>query len=66
VGTKPWRAEAAEAALLGQSPTIETFTAASAAAVEGAAPLAQNAFKVDLARRTLERALTTITAGGAQ
>jgi xanthine dehydrogenase YagS FAD-binding subunit len=66
VGTKPWRAEAAEAALLGQPPTIETFTAASAAAVEGAAPLAQNAFKVDLARRTLERALTTITAGGAQ
>lgn len=62
VATKPWRVPEAERLLIGQSPSAATFAAASAAAVDGAAPLAQNAFKVLLARRTLERALTTVTA----
>jgi xanthine dehydrogenase YagS FAD-binding subunit len=62
VATKPWRVPEAERLLLGQSPSAETFAAASAAAVAGAAPLAQNAYKVELARRTLERALATVTA----
>lgn len=71
IATKPWRVPEAERLLIGKSPSAETFAAASATAVAAAAPLAQNAFKVPLARRTLERALATVTgiaptAGGAQ
>src|SRR5438067_1206887 len=57
VAHKPWRAEAAERALGGQSLNGETIAAASDAAVAGAAPLRDNAFKVDLAQRTVARAL---------
>jgi xanthine dehydrogenase YagS FAD-binding subunit len=64
IGTKPWRAPEAEAALLGQKPSIEVFRKAAEAALAGARPQAGNAFKVDLARRTLVRALTE-TVGGA-
>lgn len=62
VGTTPWRAPEAEAALLGQPPASAQFTRAAALAVAGAAPLTQNAFKVTLAQRTLVRALETVTA----
>lgn len=61
VATRPWRTPEAEQLLIGQAPSAAAFRAAAAAAVVGAAPLDQNAFKVDLARRTLERALTTVT-----
>ena len=62
VGTKPWRATAAERALIGKPPTKATFTAASAAALAGATPRKDNAFKIPLARRTLERALLEVSA----
>lgn len=62
VGTKPWRSVAAERALIGKTATLATFQAASAAALSGARPSSDNAFKVTLARRTLERALTEILA----
>jgi xanthine dehydrogenase YagS FAD-binding subunit len=57
VAHKPWRAEPAERALIGRPLNTETIAAASDAAVAGAAPLRDNAFKVDLARRTVARAL---------
>ncbi len=63
VATRPWRVPAAEALLIGQPPSPERFAAASVAAVAGADPLPHNAFKVELARRTLERALATVTGG---
>jgi xanthine dehydrogenase YagS FAD-binding subunit len=61
VGTRPWRAPEAERVLVGQHPSPEVFATASESAVAGATPLLQNAFKVTLARRTLERALATVT-----
>jgi xanthine dehydrogenase YagS FAD-binding subunit len=57
VATKPWRARDAEQALIGRPPTVETFQRAAALAMQGAAPHGDNAFKVELARRTLVRAL---------
>jgi xanthine dehydrogenase YagS FAD-binding subunit len=62
VGTKPWRSVAAERALIGKTATLATFQAASAAALADARPTKDNAFKVTLARRTLERALTEVLA----
>ena len=63
VGTKPWRAREAEAALAGAPADNARFQTAAARALEGARPLAQNAFKVELAQRTLVRALTTVSEG---
>lgn len=62
VGTVPWRARAAEKLLVGQAPTEASFRAAAAAAVREAAPREHNKFKVDLAQRTLVRALTDVAA----
>jgi CO/xanthine dehydrogenase FAD-binding subunit len=59
VGTLPWRALAAERVLRGAPATTRTFLAAAEAALEGAEPRAGNAFKVELARRTVVRALQT-------
>jgi len=61
IGTIPWRGTAAEALLAGAPVDIETFRAAAEAAVAGAAPRAHNAFKIELAKRTLIRALSTVT-----
>jgi xanthine dehydrogenase YagS FAD-binding subunit len=63
VGTKPWRARDAEAVLAGAPPDRARFQAAAARALDGARPLAQNAFKIELAQRTLVRALTTVSVG---
>ncbi len=57
VATKPWRATEAEAELVGKPPTSMSFDAAGAAAVRGAVPRTHNAFKVELAKRTVARAL---------
>lgn len=62
VGTKPWRAMAAEKILVGAAPTEATFRAAAAAAVREAQPREDNRFKVELAQNTLVRALTDLTA----
>ncbi|MFN8590345.1 MAG: FAD binding domain-containing protein [Thermomicrobiales bacterium] len=61
VATVPWRARDAELELVGQVPSVALFATASAAALAGAEPLTQNAFKIPLARRTIERALATVT-----
>jgi xanthine dehydrogenase YagS FAD-binding subunit len=57
VGTKPWNLPTVRAALIGKPLNRETFAAAARFAVEGAAPLALNGYKVDLVQRTIVRAL---------
>lgn len=58
VAAKPWRCGAAEAALAGATPASTTFRTAAHLALAGAAPLAGNAFKVDLGKHAVVRALT--------
>ena len=60
IATKPWRSMAAERALTGKAPSTATFRAAANAALAGATPRKDNAFKVELAKRTLVRALTEV------
>lgn len=60
VATKPWRAFEAEKALVGQMPTEATFVAAARAALQDAKPRKYNKFKIELAQRTIVRALTTV------
>jgi len=53
----PWRAHAAEAALVGEAAGAEVFERAAQAALEGARPLAGNGYKLPLARALVRRAL---------
>jgi xanthine dehydrogenase YagS FAD-binding subunit len=62
VGTKPWRLREVEAALTGRSADAATLKAAAEQAGAGAQPASMNAFKLVLLRRTVLRALQTITA----
>jgi xanthine dehydrogenase YagS FAD-binding subunit len=57
VAALPWRARAAEAALQGARLDDAALDAAADKAFAGARPLAHNAFKVELGKRTLVRAL---------
>jgi len=57
VATKPWRARDAEAWLVGRTTSKANFRHAAALALEGATPQGDNAFKIELARRTIVRAL---------
>lgn len=63
VAAKPWRAEAAEAALTGAAPDAAAFREAAAIALADARPSGDNAFKIALARRIAVRALTLAAAG---
>ena len=63
VASKPWRAREAEDVLRGEKPGVETFRAAAVAALAGARPSGDNAFKIDLARRVIVRALMLAAAG---
>jgi xanthine dehydrogenase YagS FAD-binding subunit len=65
IATKPWRARFAEAALVGQRASRELFRAAAEAEMKSAVPHTQNAFKIELAKRTLVRALTDLAGGAA-
>ena len=60
VAPLPWRLRESEAALVGRPPTPETFAAATDLAVEGAAPLTRNGFKVQLLHGAVARALQTV------
>jgi xanthine dehydrogenase YagS FAD-binding subunit len=64
VAPKPWRARRAEELLRGQPATEATFLEAADAELVDARPLAGNAFKVELARRTLAAVLGQLTKGG--
>ncbi len=57
VAHKPWRSREAEAALTGKPASEESFRLAAEAALEGAKPLAHNAYKVELGKRAIVRAL---------
>jgi len=57
VAAKPWRAHAAEAALRGQLATPQSFREAAEAELSAAVPLQHNAFKIELAARTIAAVL---------
>lgn len=57
VSHKPWRATEAENFLIGKEATEASFRAAADEEMKLAKPLEHNAFKVDLGRRTVVRAL---------
>ncbi len=60
VAPVPWRAAAAEKALAGRGLTTANIDKAAQAAVDGATPLSGNAYKVQLARVAVKRALAEI------
>jgi xanthine dehydrogenase YagS FAD-binding subunit len=57
VAMKPWRARKAEAALRGKRPVPETVLAAADAELADAHGYKDNAFKVELTRRCIKRAV---------
>ena len=61
VGTKPWRSLEAEKVLHGKTVDDRLFLQAAEAALHGARPQSQNAFKIPLARRCITHALTLAT-----
>jgi xanthine dehydrogenase YagS FAD-binding subunit len=63
VALKPWRARAAEAELAGVRPSQAAFRRAAEAALADATPSGNNAFKIELARRIIVRALALAAAG---
>ncbi len=63
VAAKPWRARPAEAMLTGARPDRTAFRRAAEAALADATPSGDNAFKIELARRIVTRALTLAAAG---
>lgn len=62
VATKPWRSREAEDVLVGAGITEAVFRSAAHEALRDARPREHNAYKVELARRTLVRALRAVTA----
>ena len=65
VAPVPWRAPLAEQALAGHAVTEELATKAGDAAVHGAKPLSGNAYKVQLARIAVKRAVLAAAQQGA-
>ena len=57
VAARPWRSPDAEAVLVGNVADVTTFGRAAEVAMNGASPLSQNQFKVDLAKHSIVRAL---------
>jgi xanthine dehydrogenase YagS FAD-binding subunit len=66
VAHKPWRDKAAEAVLNGQSPSDENFARVANLLLDQAKGYEHNAFKIDLARRAIVRALTQAARGTPQ
>ncbi len=63
VAPKPWHSVAAEKALIGAPATVDTFRQAAELALAGARPQRYNAFKVELAKTSIVRALTLAAQG---
>jgi xanthine dehydrogenase YagS FAD-binding subunit len=59
VAPVPWRSQAAESALTGKPLNEQTAAAAAEAALRGAIPLSQNAYKIQVAKTAVERAILT-------
>jgi xanthine dehydrogenase YagS FAD-binding subunit len=64
VAHKPWRAVTAEHVLVGATANIETFKAAAAAELKPARGYKHNAFKIELAGRTIVSVLQSLLAAG--
>jgi xanthine dehydrogenase YagS FAD-binding subunit len=64
VAHKPWRVPEAEAALVGRGAEAGAYAEAAEVLLRGAEPHRDNAFKVELARRSVVRALTVTAARG--
>jgi xanthine dehydrogenase YagS FAD-binding subunit len=62
VATKPWRAREAEKVLTGAKANDDTFAKAADAELAAAKPQKFNAFKIELCKRTMVRALQTVSA----
>jgi xanthine dehydrogenase YagS FAD-binding subunit len=60
VAPMPWRFGASEEALVSKALSADVIAAAADLAIEGARPLSQNRFKLDLLRNMVVRALNTI------
>jgi xanthine dehydrogenase YagS FAD-binding subunit len=60
VGTVPWRLPAVEQALVGKPANPDLWRNAASHAADGAKPLSENGFKVELVKRTVERQLATV------
>lgn len=60
IATKPWRSAEAEKALIGETPNEILFRGIAEVALKDAAPRQHNAFKIELAKRTLVRALNHV------
>jgi len=63
VAHKPWRSLEAEKSLSGATPGPEAFKKAADLAVAGAKPYEHNAFKIELAKQSIVRALTLAAQG---
>lgn len=66
VAHKPWRNPEAETALKGQPANADTFARAADIVLRDAKGFGHNTFKIDLARRTIVRALTQAANGTPQ
>jgi xanthine dehydrogenase YagS FAD-binding subunit len=66
VAHKPWRDQAAEAVLCGQAASADNFNRAADLLLRDAKGFAHNAFKIELARRAIVRALTQAARGTPQ
>jgi xanthine dehydrogenase YagS FAD-binding subunit len=60
VAHKPWRAQKAEQQLAGKTADETTFRAAAEAELAAAKGYTHNSFKIELAKRSIVRALTTV------
>jgi xanthine dehydrogenase YagS FAD-binding subunit len=65
VAPVPWRSSEAERSLVGKSITEDSAKAAADAALESATPLSHNAYKVQLAKVAVKRAILKAASGGA-
>jgi len=66
VAHKPWRVPEAEAMLSGKAPSGDLFGKVADRILDGAKGYEDNAFKIDLARRTIVRALSQAAEGKPQ
>jgi xanthine dehydrogenase YagS FAD-binding subunit len=63
VAMKPWRAREAEQTLIGAKGSASLFRRAAEVALAAAKPSGENAYKIELARRVVVRALALAAAG---
>ncbi len=61
IATRPWRATEAERSMTGRKASEETFHGAAEIALAGASAREHNRFKIELAKRTIVRALASVS-----